>query len=72
MTTDLLLWLAIKLCDPLNSAEALVPKDMPNSQLIEQYWVQQPASESACHWLLWKQALSKEIAFRLAQQETPK
>lgn len=66
--SDILLWLAMSLCQPLSDAEASAVKDMPNSQLIDQYWTPRPADEAACHWSLWKQSLSREIAFRLARK----
>lgn len=67
--SDTLLWLAMWLCQPLSDVAASVPKDMPNSQLIEEYWERRPADETACHWSLWKQAVSQEIAFRLARKQ---
>ena len=65
--SEIFLWLAMSLCQPLDAAEASAPKDMPNSQIIDEYWERRPAAETSCHWQLWKQALSREIAFRLAR-----
>jgi hypothetical protein len=63
---DVFLWLALHLCgSAYDGLERSVVKDMPSTQLAEQYVYLKPADETSCHWLRWKQTIADEMARRL-------
>jgi hypothetical protein len=63
---DVFLWLALHLCgSAYDELERSVVKDMPSTQLAEQYVYPKPADETSCHWLRWKQTIADEMARRL-------
>lgn len=71
MMADFLLWLAMYLCTPLNTAEIAAPRDMPNNQLMQEYILAKPHNAQACHWRLWREEIAKEMAVRLFTNKDP-
>jgi hypothetical protein len=67
MMADLFLAIGFWLCAPLNDAEMDAVFQMPDRQLVDQYFTPKPSVEGECHYRRWRGALAREIALRLDQ-----